>query len=156
WAYDHRGTHDNQVFYVTLGFLPRVETALRWTRIPGFHSFQDLAPDSRLVDMDRMASARVALLEPRTLRPGLAVGIEDAQGTRRFHSTYAVTGLPFALLGRPARVSAGYGFRLLDAQRRVLDGLFGAAELSPQRWLRTQLEYDSEKWNVGLGVRPVA
>jgi len=156
WAYDHRGTHDNQVFYAALGFLPHVETALRWTRIPGHHSFEEIAPDSRLVDMDRMASARVALLEPRERRPGLAVGIEDAQGTRRFHSTYAVAGVPFGLMGRPARVSAGYGFRMLEAERRVLDGAFGAAEIAAQPWLRAQIEYDSEKWNAGLGLKPFA
>jgi hypothetical protein len=156
WAYDHRGTHDNQILYATLGFVRRVETSLRWTRIPGYHSFEEIAPDSRLVDMDRMASARVALLEPSARRPGVAVGVEDAQGTRRFHSTYAVAGLPFAVSGMPARASAGYGFHVWNAARRVLDGFFGAGELSPRPWLRTQLEYDSEKWNVGIGLRPVA
>jgi len=156
WAYDHRGANDNQVFYATLGFLPRVETALRWTRIPGYHSFEEIAPDSRLVDMDRMASARVSLLSPRTGMPGLALGIEDAHGQRRFHSTYAVSGLPFALGGALGRLAVGYGFRLLDARRRVLDGAFGAAELSPWPWLRTQLEYDTEKWNAGLGLSPWA
>jgi len=156
WAYDHRGTNDNQVFYATLGFLPRVETAFRWTRIPGYHSFEEIVPDSRLVDMDRMASARLSLLTPRPGRPGVALGIEDAHGQRRFHSTYAVAGLPFAVGGALGRLAAGYGFRMFPARRRVLDGTFGAAELAPWRWIRTQLEYDSEKWNAGLGLSPWA
>jgi hypothetical protein len=156
WAYDHRGTSENQLFSTTLGFLPRVETALRWSRIRGYHSFQEIAPDSRLVDIDRMASARVALWRPRPGRPGLALGIEDARGQRRFHSTYAVTGLPMAIAGMHARVSAGYGFRILDAARRVLDGAFGAVELAPWPWLRGQLEYDTEKWNAGVGLSPWA
>jgi len=156
WAYDHRGTNENQVFYTTLGFLPRVETSLRWTRIPGYRSFEEVAPDSRLVDMDRMASARVAVFQPADGRPGLSVGMEDAQGQRRFHSTYAVAGLPFSFSGQECRLAAGYGFEMFTAARRVLEGAFGAAELSPWPWLRAQVEYDSEKWNAGLGVSPGA
>ena len=156
WAYDHRGTSDNQVFYSTLGYLPRVETALRWTRMPGYHSFEEIAPDSKIVDVDRMASARVALLEPRPGRPGLSLGVEDIQGQGRFHSAYAVAGMPFELAGWDYRVTAGYGFRVFTAARYVLDGAFAAAETAPWHWILAQLEYDSEKWNVGVGVRPVA
>ena len=156
WAYDHRRTNENQLFAGTLGFLPRLETSLRWSRIRGYHSFEEIVPDSRLVDIDRMASARVALLTPRPGMPGLSLGVDDAIGQRRFHSTYAVTGLPFTLAGMRARVTAGYGFRILSAARRVLDGTFGAAELSPLPWLRTQIEYDTEKWNAGLGLSPWA
>jgi len=156
WAYDHRGTNENQLFSSTLGFLPRVETSLRWSRIRGYHSFQEIVPDSRLVDIDRMASVRVALLAPRPGLPGLAVGIDDARGQRRFHSTYAVTGMPFSIAGLQGRLAAGYGFRIFTAMRYVLDGAFGAAELSPLPWLRGQLEYDSEKWNAGLGLSPWA
>jgi hypothetical protein len=156
WAYDHRGTNENQLFSTTLGFLPRIETSLRWSRIRGYHSFEAVVPDSRLVDIDRMASARVALLTPRDGRPGLSLGVEDARGQRRFHSTYAVTGLPFALAGMRCRLAAGYGFRMLHAMRRVLDGAFGAAELAPLPWMRAQVEYDTEKWNAGLGLSPWA
>ncbi len=152
WAYDHRGTNDNQIFYATLGFLPRIETALRWTRIPGYRSFQEIVPDSRLVDMDRMASGRLELLAPRPGRPGLAVGIEDAEGTRRFHSSYAVAGLPVTFHHVAGRVGLGYGFRVFDASRYVLDGAFGALECEFPRWLRVQVENDSEKWNAGLGL----
>ena len=129
---------------------------MRWSRIRGYHSFEEIAPDTRLVDIDRMASARLALLVPRPGRPGLSVGIDDARGQRRFHSTYAVTGLPFAFAGMRARVAAGYGFRIFKAARYVLNGGFGAAELAPWPWLRGQLEYDTEKWNVGLGFTPWA
>jgi hypothetical protein len=156
WAYDHRGTNENQLFSTTLGFLPRVETSLRWSRIRGYHSFQEIVPDSRLVDIDRMASVRVALLAPRPGLPGLSLGIDDARGQRRFHSTYAVTGMPFSIAGIQGRLAAGYGFRIFTAVRYVLDGTFGAAELAPLPWMRAQLEYDSEKWNAGLGLNPWA
>ncbi len=156
WAYDHRGTNDNQIFYSTLGFLPHVETAIRWTRIPGYRSFQELVPDSKLVDIDRMSSGRVELIAPRLWRPGLAGGIEDIQGTRRFHSTYAVTGMPMSIFGVESRASFGYGFRAFDANRYVLDGAFGAFELDPTRIVRLLAEYDTEKWNIGLGLSPGA
>ena len=103
-----------------------------------------------------MASARVELLRPRSGRPGLAAGIEDARGSRRFHSTYVVAGMPFPLLTLRARAAAGYGFRPFTATRHVLDGAFGALEVSPRGWLRAQLEYDSEKWNAALGCSPAA
>lgn len=154
WAYDRRGLNDNQIFYATLGFLPRVETSIRWTRLPGYRSFEELVPDSRLVDMDRMASGRVALLEPGPRRPGLAIGIDDAVGAQRFHSTYAVAGYPLTLGTMPTRWSLGYGFRLFDPHRFILDGVFGAGEVAPTRWSRVQLEYDTEKWNAGLGLGP--
>lgn len=156
WAFDHRGRNDNQIFYATLGFLPHVETAIRWTRIPGYHSFEEIVPDSKLVDIDRMSSGRVEILPPTRTHPGLAAGIEDIQGTRRFHSTYAVAGMPFSIFHLESRASLGYGFRAFDANRYVLDGTFGALELDPTRFVRVQAEYDTEKWNIGLGLSPGA
>jgi len=156
WAYDHRGRNDNQVYYATLGFLPRVETSLRWTRIPGYRSFEEIAPDSRLVDIDRMSSGRIELLSPRPGRPGLAAGIEDVQGTRRFHSAYLVTGMPGRIFLLHWRGSLGYGFRTFVANRYVLDGLFGALECVPTRYVRVQLEHDSEKVNAAVGIEPGA
>ncbi|MBI5710832.1 MAG: YjbH domain-containing protein [Candidatus Eisenbacteria bacterium] len=152
WAYDHRGTNDNEVYYATLGFLPHVEGALRWTVIPGLRSFSNIVPESRLTDTDYMASGRVSLLEPRTWRPGLAVGVEDVKGTRRFHSTYAVAGMPFAIRGFRGRASIGYASRVVAAARHTLDGAFGAFEVSPWRVVAAQLEYDSEKWNAALAL----
>jgi hypothetical protein len=156
WAQDHRGTNDNEVYYATLGFLPRVESSMRWTRIPGYRSFEEIAPDSRLVDIDRMSSGRVELLRPGPRWPGLAAGVEDVQGTRRFHSCYAVAGMPAEIFRVDCRVALGYGFRAFEANRYVLDGAFGAAEIVPARFVRVQAEFDSEKWNAALGISPGA
>lgn len=151
-AYDNRGSHRNDVYYAALGFLPRFEAGLRWTVIPGLKAFSDLVPESRLTDQDRMLSGRVELLSPRPRRPGLAVGIEDAVGTRRFHSTYAVTGIPFAYQRWHARLSLGYAPRVFKTTRHILDGAFGAFEASLWRPVAASLEYDSEKWNTSLGI----
>src|SRR5207244_36467 len=82
--------------------------------------------------------------------PGLAVGVEDVEGTRRFHSAYAVAGMPLEIQYVRSRVTLGYAFRAFTASRYVLDGCFGALEASPWNRLAAQLEFDSEKWNAGL------
>jgi exopolysaccharide biosynthesis protein YbjH len=151
-AYDHRGEHRNDVYYVTLGFLPRVEAGLRWTVIPGLKSFSAEVPESRLTDSDRMLSSRLAVLEPGPGRPGLALGIEDAIGTKRFHSTYIVGGIPIENRALQCRFSLGYAARIFMASRRTLDGVFGAIELSPWRPVAGAIEHDTEKWNASLGV----
>jgi hypothetical protein len=151
-AWDHRDQFRNEVYYAAIGFLPRVEVSARWTVIPGFHAFADLDPESDLTDADRMLSGRLALIEPRAGRPGLAVGIDDAGGTRRFHSTYIVAGMPLDAKWLRGRVSLGYAPRVFTASRHVLDGPFGAVEISPWRPAGVSLEHDSERWNAGISL----
>jgi hypothetical protein len=153
-AYDHRDEFRNDVYYAALGFLPHVEVGLRWTVLPGLHAFEDQVPDSKLVESDRMLSGRIDVFQPRLGRPGLAFGIEDAFGTRRYHSTYAVTGIPFEYQGLHSRVAVGYAPRVLTAARYTLDGAFGAVEADFLRFVDVSLEYDTEKWNAALGVEP--
>jgi exopolysaccharide biosynthesis protein YbjH len=150
-AYDNRNLHRNDVYYAAIGFLPHIEVGLRWTVIPGLKSFQDIAPDSKLTDSDRMVSGRIEVLEPRPGRPGLALGIEDATGTRRFHSEYAVTGIESPTWPLQARLSVGYAFTALTATRYTLEGAFGAVAVRPWRASEVALEHDSEKVNALLG-----
>ncbi len=152
WSYSGRGKYVNQAYSMTVGLLPRVEASLRFTRLPGAYGFlQDI--DNRITtDTDHMASGRLVLLTSGPMRPGLAVGIDDISGTRRFHSTYAVTGMPLEINRVQTRFSLGYAPRVFTAARHVLDGGFGAFEISPCRDVAARLEYDSEKWNVGIGV----
>jgi hypothetical protein len=153
-AYDHRGQHRNDVYYGTIGFLPHVELGLRWTVIPGLKSFEDLVPDSRLTDSDRMVSGRLEVLPAAPGRPGLAFGIEDAVGTRRFHSTYAVSGLELRTLPLPGRLALGYAPRVLTASEHTLDGAFGAVAVSPWRSTTAAVEHDSKRLNALLAFEP--
>jgi hypothetical protein len=150
-AYDHRNEFRNDVYYATVGFLPHAEVGFRWTVIPGLRAFQDVAPDSKLTDSDRMLSGRLELLKPRPGRPGLAVGIEDAVGTRRFHSEYAVAGMEPETWPLRTRLSLGYAFKALTANRYTLEGAFGAVQVRPWRAVDVALEHDSEKVNAQLG-----
>lgn len=153
WSYDERGKHANEVYHATVGVLPQLEASFRWTRIPGRLGFLPDDPDNELTtDTDHMASARLMLLTPRHDRPGLAIGVEDVEGTRRFHSTYIVTGMPIEIKGVQSRISLGYAPDVFTATRHVLDGGFGAFEISPWRAVAARVEHDSEKMNVGIGV----
>jgi len=151
-AYSRRGINSNEVYYGTMGFLPHVEVGLRWTVIPGYHTFQDIVPESPYVDADRMFSARIELLPPKPMRPGLALGAEDLRGTRRYHSTYGVAGMPFDIYRLQNRVTIGYAPRVFTASGRTLDGLFGAYEFTVRQTVAAALEYDTEKWNSMLGI----
>jgi len=142
----------NEVYYAAMGFLPRVEVSMRWTVVPGFHPFQDIVPESQTIYSDRMFSGRVEVLQARAGRPGLAVGVDDARGTRRFHSTYGVLGLPFDIYHLQNRVTVGYAPRAFKASRRSLDGVFGAFEVTVRRSVAVAVEHDTEKWNSMLGI----
>jgi hypothetical protein len=152
WAYDFRGQSVNQAYSLTIGLIPRVEASLRFTRLPGIQG--GLADIDNIIttDTDHMASGRLALLIPRGWRPGLAIGAEDIGGTRRYNSSYIVTGVANEIKNVQTRFSVGYAPHVFRAPRHVLDGGFGAVEMSPWRVVAARLEYDSEKWNVGIGA----
>jgi hypothetical protein len=98
-----------------------------------------------------MISARLEVLKPAPRRPGLAIGIEDAVGTRRFHSTYVVAGVEIEKPLR-GRLTLGYAPRVLTASRHTLDGAFGSVSVRPWRATTVALEHDSEKVNALLGL----
>ena len=157
WAYNPEGiprdVYHNEIYYASLGLLPRLEVGLRITRTPGFNPFGHIDPTSELsTDTDHQASFRIGLLEPRDRRPGLAFGVEDIQGTRRYNATYLVSGIPFSIFRVQNRFSLGYASTVFTASRHVLDGAFSAIEVSPWRAVAARFEYDTEKFNVGLGV----
>ncbi len=149
WAYQLRGVSDNDVYFVSFGFLPRVELTVRAT------VFKDvtLLPNTDFPQVDRMGSARILLL-PEGRAPAVAVGLDDPRGTRRFHSLYVVGTRTFPIrLGQiTLRASGGYGFSAFSAARRVLDGGFGGVELGIAGRATGMLEYDTEKWNTGVGL----
>jgi hypothetical protein len=147
WAYQLRGVSDNDVYFVSFGFLPRVELTVRAT------VFKDvtLLPNTDFPQVDRMGSARILVL-PEGRAPAVAVGLDDPRGTRRFHSLYVVgtKTVPMPLGQMTLRASGGYGFPAFSAARRVLDGAFGGVELGFPGRVTGTLEYDSEKWNTDV------
>ena len=153
WAYDSRGEFRNDVYFATLGFLPRIEISARVTVLPGSRIFTDLDPGSRLTDADRMMSGKLLLLEQKGSIPDLALGIEDPFGTRRFHTAYLVAGREFRRNRTRARVDVGYASPVLRTRAHTIRGGFGGADVSPLKPLSVVLEYDTEKWNLGIKAR---
>lgn len=149
WVYQLRPRMDNEVYYVAFGFLPHTEVTIRATIFPDETLLEGVSEPN----VDRMASVRV-LLRDEGGWPAVAAGVEDARGTRRYHSLYLVASK--TVVGHPGEgflvATGGYGSDILSAQRYVLDGFFGGLELRPTRCLSAVLEYDTEKWNTALRV----
>jgi hypothetical protein len=151
WAYVARGVSRSDVYFFALGFLPRTEVAIRATVFPQTE-FLEESPSSG-PQADRMASGRVLLL-PQAWYPAVAVGLDDPHGNRNFHSLYAVATRGISLCGGECSVDAtlGYGFRVFDAERYILDGGFGGVRGSYGESASLMLEYDTEKWNAGSRI----
>jgi len=147
YAYEGRGSLENEYWYLTLGFLPWVETSLRATVLPGEYLIDEVPVDA----VDRMGSFRVQSPWPGG-RTTIGAGIDDIRGTRRFHSMYVVASQSVgSYFGGPAgEVTLGYGLRKFDAARYLLDGVFAGVQLQLTPWAITLAEYDSEKWNGGI------
>ena len=94
------------------------------------------------------ASAQLLLLEETAFRPAVAIGAQDFGGaSNHFEARYAVAGKTLA--GR-VRLTAGYGWG-----DDLLKGAFGGIEASPIRQVTLVGEYDAERFNGSLRIRPL-
>jgi hypothetical protein len=151
WTYEGRGVTDHEIYFVSFGFLPRLEVTIRATVQPGI----PLLEGEEAPAVDRMGSARVKLLVERTLRPAIALGVDDPRGTKFFHALYFVSTKSLAIGRARCRITAGYGSDVLTARNYVLNGFFGGAELFPTPWLTIAVDYDTEKLNTSVRLRLV-
>lgn len=147
WAYQGRGEMDNEIYYVTFGFLPRVEVSVRATHLPEL----TLLSTGNAIVVDRLASGRL-LLRRGGRGPAVAVGIDDVRGTRLFHSLYAVATERVRVGPGALELTVGYGSDALVADVHVLDGVFGGVAVRPVPWAAAQLDFDTEKWNSGVAL----
>jgi len=149
WAYHARGKTDNNHYFLTVGFLPRVEVSILASYFPHDKLSVNLPGEGTV---DRGGSGRLLLLDEGRTRPAVAIGIDDARGTRRFHDLYIVGSkwLKKSEIPVSARISAGYGSTLLHAKRHVLDGVFGGGEIVYHDAVSLALDFDTEKWNTSI------
>jgi hypothetical protein len=140
---------DNYHYHMAVGFLPRIEAAVRISYFPD-DRLSILLPGEGTVD--RGASGRVQLLREHTWIPAVAAGMDDLKGTRRFHAFYGVASKTFATPSQfvRVRVSAGYGSTAFDAKVHILNGGFGGGEVIVGNIAAAALDYDTEKWNACL------
>ncbi len=147
YAYEGRGSLENEYWYLTVGFLPFVETSLRATVLPGEYLIEGIPVDA----VDRMGSVRFQSPWPGG-RTTIGAGVDDIKGTRRFHSMYVVASQSIGSdnAGVAAEMTLGYGIQKITAARYLLDGVFGGVQLQLTPWAITMAEFDSEKWNGGI------
>jgi hypothetical protein len=148
WAYQGRHLMNNEVWFMAIGFLPRLEASLRATVLPEVKLLE--SEDAPAVD--RLASARLQLVSESGRRPAVAAGIDDVRGTRLFHSLYVVATESLRGEAPQVRLTAGFAPAWLDARAHVLDGAFGGVELGLCPWATALLDFDTEKWNSGLAL----
>jgi hypothetical protein len=139
---------DNEVWFLAVRFLPRVESSIRATVLPEL----SLLEGEEAPAVDRLASARVLLLEERGLRPAVAAGVDDVRGTRLYHSLYLVGTKSFGVGPPMLRATLGYGVDPIEANLYVLRGVFGGVEAEVRPWARALLDFDTEKWNSGVAL----
>jgi hypothetical protein len=153
-AVEYRDSFDNLAYFVTLGYLPRIEISMRLTVF--LESSFSLEEPDRLIK-DRMFSVKIQAFEENGHWPALALGSEDLTGTKRFHTLFAVAskGLSLGRAG-PMRLHLGAGTDWIDAENYPLKGVFGG--LAKALWKGGELlaEYDTDKVNIGLRVEPVS
>lgn len=149
WAYHARGRTDNNHYFLSVGFLPRVEVSVLASYFPHDRLSVFLQGEGTV---DRGGSGRILLLNEGKMRPAVAVGIDDARGTRRFHALYVVGSKWFTRDDLPvsARLSAGYGSTALRAKNYILDGVFGGGEVVYRGTASLALDFDTEKWNTSI------
>lgn len=140
----HAGRDHAKSPYLTLVYLPFLETGLRLTRA-------DSAIEEALGD--RTVTVRVLVAPEARRRPALLVGLHDFIGLKRhFQSTYAVTSKTFAVVPGLDHVSVhlGYGTKLIEAELYDFVGPFGGVAVSPGAGMRILAEYVSGHVNVGV------
>ncbi|NQV74280.1 YjbH domain-containing protein [bacterium] len=145
-GFDPAGARD-EAYVITLQFIPRVSLHYR-------QSFK--RADFEQYTGDRVLGAQVTLLKDQGRWPGLAVGIRDARGTRKHHTTYAVATKSLDVGPLHPSITVGYSKRFLDASFLELeDGLFYG--LSVSAWDRVELmaEFDTRFTYAGARVWPV-
>ena len=149
WGYHARGLSDNYHYFLTFGFVSRVEVSIRASYFPD-DQLDDVTGEKGTVD--RGGNARVLVLREGSALPAFAVGIDDLRGTRRFHALYAVGSKSFVIKPKilRLRVSGGYAPDWLDAKDHVIHGGFGGAEVGLGDFASWAIDYDTEKWNTSI------
>jgi hypothetical protein len=147
--------HDAMNFFVTTSFLPFAEISIRFTRVIGLDDYSSTVGD-------RMASARLQVLNEGKYHPSAVVGFQNFFTTlnsgqaSHFNSTYIAftKNFPLAKVLKNVGLTAGYGSEIFSAADYQFIGLFGGIKITPQHleFLEMMFEYDGDKWNAGARV----
>lgn len=145
-GFDPAGARD-ELYVITLQIIPRVSLHYR-------QSFK--RADFLQATGDRVLGAQVTALKESRLLPGVALGIRDAGGTRKHHTTYAVAtkGVDLGVL-RPS-LTVGYSKALFDASfYEIEEGFFFGASAQVGRFVELMVDYDTRYKYAGARVWPL-
>ena len=136
----------DEIYAITLQFIPRVYLHYR-------QSFR--RADFLQATGYRVLGAQVTALNEKGLWPGFAIGIRDAGGTRKHHTTYVVATKGVDFGGLRASITAGYSKEIFEASFLELeDGVFGGVNV--RAWDRVEImaDYDTRFMYAGARVWP--
>lgn len=147
--------HDAMNFFVTTSFLPFAEVSIRFTRVIDLDDYSSTVGD-------RMASARIRVLNEGKYYPAVLIGLQNffttlsSGNASHFNSTYLVVTKNFRLpqVIENIGLTAGYGSDVLQAADYQFIGFFGGIKITPKKmnFLELMIEYDADKWNTGARV----
>lgn len=137
----------DEIYAITLQFIPRLSLHYR-------QSFK--RADFLQATGDRVLGAQITALKEKGLRPGLALGIRDAGGTRKHHTTYVVATKGVDLGKLRASVTAGYSKEIFDASfLEMEDGVFGGLNIRAGDRIELLADYDTRYLYAGARVWPI-
>ncbi len=153
----HRGESDNQIYSLTLGFLPFLE---------GYFSVY-VCPDINVSNIYdnygslkvRSPGLKIRVVNEREYIPALAVGIFDPD-IREFGVEASCSNVSSAFVVASKQidiirssVSLGYGITHLKGHETRLRGVFGGMTTEITRNISLLMDYDSEFWSMGGNLR---
>ena len=149
--------------YFALTFLPFAEVSVRITYPNGYN-----AEHEDIIIGDRMISGRLQPLREGKYHPSVVIGLQGfykttgkddpinsgVKGASFFNSSYIVITkhVSFNNVFDKIGVTVGYGADFIAANTYQFIGLFYGINVSPKNmeYLELMMEYDADKWNVGM------
>ena len=141
----------DQIYYMTLGYLPFLETTGGIVRSDNVGKRWGIG--------DRIVFFRFKIISEKDKFPAVVLGFHDPLGfigeapAQHYNASYLVASKSFG----PANASAmylhlGYGVDWIRAGHHQFVGFFGGVEFLPLPFLSYSLEYDAKRFNAGLHV----
>jgi hypothetical protein len=160
-AYLSNGRCDNFPFYMTLGYLPRLEFSAGVVFVPGRKSY-----DGTRTYKDGVVSLQYLLLKERKWTPAIAIGARDIYSFILLNTSYVVSSKKLVQNKQSTlAIHVGYGSKIIDKHIGVppsdrkrpvghtIVGIFGGIEMSWKHALVYMVEFDSAKINSGFRLR---
>lgn len=153
--YSYHGPESFQIVYcASVGYLPFLELGFRITQFPGF-----LEPKAYGSAKDRMFSAKLRIINESRYLPSLVLGVHDLYGHAvNFNAQYAVISksIKVPLVGK-AGFHIGYSpnpIKHHEINNYSMEGAFAGIEKALCKYVILMLEYDTQKYNLGLRIEP--